>query len=70
MINKQTSAYISSLASRCLRGERLTVKEQKALAACCLVQDQTPGQAPRKRRAKATKRAPKARKRPSKVVSS
>lgn len=41
--HKETSDAMATLASRALRGEKLTDEEIKSLAACVLSQDETKG---------------------------
>ena len=64
---KQSSASLSSLAAKVLRGEKIpTIAEAKRLAACVLSQDETTGQKKKvKKKAptkKTTKRATKRKK--------
>ena len=42
-VHKESSDAMSKLASRALRGEKLTDDEIKSLAGCVLTQDQTKG---------------------------
>lgn len=44
MTSKQSSSRISTLASKGLRGEKLTQKEQKSVYASALSQDEKKGQ--------------------------
>ena len=48
MAKKQSSPSLSSLASKALRGEKLTLPEIKKLAASVLSQDEKKGQTKKK----------------------